>query len=187
MGTKRCNFIFRFGISIKFCAFWYPYWPIQRKKFSALFCEKYSPLAYTSLVLSRWIGRGRGVATFLLKCHAGTVSNLSHFLSCPFLRAHLCVVILYLWQMHSKQDAEPLNFCRFLYECTVASVGETSWKATRSEEQIAAKNTPKCPHFPDIFRYTAVSSYLETVKIVSGQKRTKSNLENHRGEGRTTE
>ena len=39
------NFIFRFGISIKFCVFWYPYWPIWGKKvlvcmLRKIFCVK---------------------------------------------------------------------------------------------------------------------------------------------------
>jgi len=35
------NFAFGFGISVKFCIFRYPYWPIRRKKFSTLFKKKY--------------------------------------------------------------------------------------------------------------------------------------------------
>ena len=61
------NFAFGFGISVKFCIFWYPNWPISGKKFSALFLRniKWSTLL-NSMVLSR---SGEGGAKFLLECH----------------------------------------------------------------------------------------------------------------------
>ena len=109
------NFAFGFGISVKFCIFRYPYWPIWRKKFSALFKKNImqSILIY-SMDLSRW-GRRRtymrrdageeGGREFSSKMPR-TISNLPDFPRRPFLYAHL----LYTKSMNrSKEIVLPLK------------------------------------------------------------------------------
>ena len=47
-----------FGISVKFCVFWCPYWSIRHKKFSALFFGHYEvKLAHPSSMVLSWSGR----------------------------------------------------------------------------------------------------------------------------------
>ena len=114
------NFAFRFGISVKFCIFRYPYWPTWRKKFSTLFLKgiRQSILLY-SMILSRWGRRStymrrdareeRGGAIFLLKCHA----------LCP-----ICLTFLVV-HFYTLIYVSILNLCffHFLREYNLARIG----------------------------------------------------------------
>ena len=66
IGSLFLNFVFGFGISVKFL-FLFPCWPILNKKFSVLFCYKLAVL-YTPK-LSSFVSVGKG-KTFLKKYQA---------------------------------------------------------------------------------------------------------------------
>ena len=123
------NFAFGFGISVKFCIFRYPFWPIWRKKFSALFfyilCSLYSFTLWFCLgggdtvhTCVEMLGR-RGGANFLLKCHA------LYPICLTFLVVHFFTHIYYILNLWSSytQEAKQSKMVYFLYEfCIVLRI-----------------------------------------------------------------
>ena len=81
------NFVFGFGISVKFCVFG-THIGLFEEKICQLFFWK--NIKWSIILFSMVLFRSQGDANFFLKCHALYPICLSHFLRCIFQYVYLC-------------------------------------------------------------------------------------------------